>query len=325
MFGRVLEAVSQHQPTKSDGCRLAAVTPAAGELHLTKFLLHTETKREMAAPIISVVGNLNMDMIFEVDRMPGVGESIDSRTLFTLPGGKGANTAIATYRASRPKPTSGAKRGDDTSNIRVFMNGAVGDDEFGAKLKTKLEEEGVDISGVRTIENERSGTCVVIVETKLGDSRNMGYEGANLKWTPPESRSLECLAGGKKPDLVVAQLGVRREEVERILETASRDGIETILNPSPAVPLVSSTYKGLTHLILNETEAALLSGRNAYEPHDLAGWQETAEKFIHQGVTNVVITLGENGAYYATSDGQQGLVDGEKNINVVDTTGAGYV
>lgn len=277
----------------------------------------------MAGPIISVVGGLNMDMILETDRMSEVGESTDSRTLFTFPGGKGANTAIATYRASRPKPVSDTEGSEDTSNIRVFMNGAVGDDEFGAKLKTKLEEEGVDTSGVRTVENERSGTCVVIVETELGDSRNIAYQGANLKWTPREHRSVECLAGGTKPDLIIAHLGVRREEVERILETAARDGVETLLNPSPAVYLVNSTYKNLTHLIVNETEAALLSGRNVDELHDMAAWQEAVEDFIHLGVTNVVITLGEKGAYYATSDGQKGVVDAEKNIDVVDTTGAG--
>ncbi|KAL1864106.1 hypothetical protein Daus18300_007886 [Diaporthe australafricana] len=266
-----------------------------------------------------------MDMIFEADRMPGVGESMDSRILLTLPGGKGMNTAIAAFRASRPKPTSGAKGGDDSSNIRVFMNGAVGDDDFGAKLKTKLEKEGVDISGVRTVENERSGTCVVIVETDIGDSRNIGYEGANLKWAPREHHAVECLAGGAKPDLIVAHLGVRREEVERILESASRNGVETLLNPSPAVYLVNSTYKNLTHLIINETEAALLSGRKVIELHDLAAWEKTVEDFIHLGVKNVVITLGEKGAYYATKDGQEGVVEAEKNIDVVDTTGAGYV
>lgn len=279
----------------------------------------------MAGPIISVVGGLNMDMIFEADRMPDIGESMNSRIFVTLPGGKGGNTAIAAYRASRPKPTSGVKGGDISSNIRVFMNAAVGDDDFGAKLKTKLEEEGVDTSGVRTVENERSGTCVVIVETEIGDSRNIGYQGANLEWTPREHRSVECLAGGAKPDLVIAHLSARREEVEQVLETASRDGVDTLLNPSPAVKLLNSTYKNLTHLIVNETEAALLSGRNVDELRDLAAWQEAVEDFVRRGVTNVVITLGEKGAYYATSDGQKGVVDGEKNIDVVDTTGAGYV
>lgn len=281
--------------------------------------------------MIAVVGGLNMDMIFVADRMPNIGESMDSRTLSTLPGGKGANTAIATYRASRPKPPAGlVAKGADVwqhhqKNLRVFMNGAVGDDAFGAALKTKLKEEGVDVSGVRTILNERSGTCVVVIEMESGDSRNMAYQGANLKWTPMERRSVECLAGGAKPDLVIAHLGVRREEVELVLEAACKNGVDTLLNPSPAVYLVNSTYKNLTHLIINETEAALLSGRDLDELHESAAWQEAAQDFIDLGVSNVVITLGEKGAYYATSEGSKGVVDAEKNIDVVDTTGAGYV
>jgi ribokinase len=137
------------------------------------------------------------------------------------------------------------------------MNGAVGDDHFGIALKTKLQRQGIDVSAVRTINNERSGTCVVIVETESRDSRNIAYQGANLKWTPRERNSVEYLAGGAKPDLVIAHLVVRREEVERVLETAHMNDVETLLNPSPAVYLVNSTYKNLTHLVLNETEAAI--------------------------------------------------------------------
>lgn len=279
----------------------------------------------MAGPIVAVVGGLNMDLIFETERMPDIGESMDCTTLASFPGGKGANTAITTYRACRSKPTTESKGIDDKSNIQVYMNGAVGDDDFGVTLKTKLEQQGVNVSGVRTIDNERSGTCVVVVETESGDSRNIAYQGANLKWTPRERNSVECLAGGAKPDLVIAHLGVRREEVERVLETASRNNVETLLNPSPAVYLVNSTYKNLTHLVLNETEAALLSGRNVDEINDLTAWQEAVEDFIQLGVKNVVLTLGAKGAYYATSEGDKGLVDAEKNVQVVDTTGAGYV
>ncbi|CAN8105944.1 unnamed protein product [Discula destructiva] len=266
-----------------------------------------------------------MDMIFETERIPDIGESMDTQTLSTLPGGKGANTAIATYRASRPNPGRISPGDHEPSghNLLVFMNGAIGDDAFGATLKSKLNQQGVDVSGVRTVQNERSGTCVVIMETEFGDSRNLAYQGANMKWTPRERRSVECLAGGATPNLVIAHLGVRREEVELVLEAARRTGVDTLLNPSPAVYLVNSTYKNLTHLVVNETEAALLSGRNVDELHDPAAWQEAAEDFINLGVRNVVITLGEKGAYYATSEGFKGVVDAEKNIVVVDTTGAG--
>lgn len=264
-----------------------------------------------------------MDILFAIERMPDLGESTDSPTLSMLPGGKGANTAIAAYRASRPRPEKHKDDDDDCHNIQVYMNGAVGDDEIGIMLKAKLEQEGVDVSGVLTIDGAKSGTCVVIVESESGDSRNIACQGANLQWKPRDPCSPEYLTGGVKPDLVIAHLGVRREQAERVLEAAARNGVDTLLNPSPAVYLVNSTYKNVTHLVLNETEAALLSGRKLDEFNDMVARQEAVEDFIQLGVTNVVVTLGAKGAYYATSEGERGMVDAEKKIKVVDSTGAG--
>jgi ribokinase len=283
-----------------------------------------------SSPIIAVIGGLNMDMVFETERMPDFGESMDTMSLAYYPGGKGANTAIATYRASHNKPDGkGAvtRQEDEKKNgdIRVFMNGTVGDDDFGVVLRTKLEEQGIDVSGVRTFEGEKSGTCAVIVDIFSGEARNLGYQGANLKWTPRDPDSVQCLAGGAKPDLVISHLGVPREQVERVLETASKNGVDTILNPSPAAYLISSTYQNVTHLLMNETESAMLSGRPIEEFDNLDVWKETAQQLIDLGVKNVVITLGAKGAYYATHKGETGLVDAEKNIKVMDTTGAGYV
>ncbi|KKA22723.1 hypothetical protein T310_3266 [Rasamsonia emersonii CBS 393.64] len=277
-----------------------------------------------SSPIIAVVGGLNMDTVFETERMPDLGESMDAISLANYPGGKGANTAIATYRASHNKPTgNGAVQARENGEIRVFMNGAVGDDDFGVELRTKLEENGIDVSGVRTLAGEKSGTCAVIVDVDSGESRNIAYQGANLRWTPREPDSVECLAGGAKPDLVVTHLGVRREPVEQVLETASKNGVDTILNPSPAVYLVSSTYQNVTHLLMNETESAMLSGRpiKVFDNPDV--WKAAAQHFISLGVKNVVITLAAKGAYYATYTGDTGLVDAEKSVKVVDTTGAG--
>lgn len=127
----------------------------------------------MAPAIIAVVGGLNMDLIFTVNRMLNVGESIDAPSLFVHPGGKGANIAIATSRGCRPKPIpkereeeSGVASIDFSggNNIQVFMNGAVGDDGYGETLKAGLVQNGVDISGLVTVKGESSGVCVVFVE-----------------------------------------------------------------------------------------------------------------------------------------------------------------
>jgi ribokinase len=71
------------------------------------------------------------------------------------------------------------------------------------------------------------------------------------------------------------------------MKVARQKGVETILNPAPAVPLPEEAYQGLGHLIVNETEAAILSGIE-----NPTNWNEVAAVFIAQGVKNVIITLG---------------------------------
>ena len=284
--------------------------------------------------IIAVIGGINMDLLMNVYRAPDVGESMDALSMARLPGGKGANTAIAAHRASRPKPVEGptartrrattsAAHGDGQIDIKVCMNGAVGDDDYGTELKARLKESGVDVDGVRTIPDVVSNVCVVLIETDTGGSRNVGYPGANLHWELPESGSLLSLGGGVMPDLIVTSLVVRREQVERMLDIAGEQGIDTLLNPSSPEYLVSKVYRNLTHLVMNESETAMLSGRPLKELTGLAAYQEAGNHFLDLGVQNVVITLGEKGAYFITQKGESGLVEAEKDIEVVDTTGAG--
>lgn len=161
-----------------------------------------------------------------------------------------------------------------------------------------------------------------LVEAGSGESRNVGYQGANLKWKPRKEDSVECLAGGEVPDLIICDLGTPREVVMQVLATASRNGVDTLLNAAPAHHLESAIYKHITHLLLNRNEAAMLSRQS--ELSDLKAWENAAEYFIQLGVKNVVITLGKRGAYYATHQGERGVVEAVVNVKVMDTTGAGY-
>jgi len=140
---------------------------------------------------------------------------------------------------------------------------------------------------------------------------------------PEEFRTLESLAGGIKPELVIAQLEIPRETIEQILTTASREGVEVLLNPAPAQFLLTPVYKAITHLIVNETEAALLSGQYIEDLTNLAGWASVTDEFLLKGAKNVVVTLGAQGAYYSNTVGHGGYVEAEKDLPVVDTTGAG--
>lgn len=291
----------------------------------------TRSRAAMGPPRISIVGGINMDIVLECERIPDQGESMDSLSMDNFHGGKGANTAIAAFRASHKKPTTSNAKGKGTAadeaetrrNVRIYMNGAVGDDDFGHELRESLEQEGIDVSGVQITQARKSGACVVLVEIENGESRNIGHPGANLEWIPKEPNSVTCFANGERPDLIVTHLDNPRERIERVLETASRRGIDTLLNPSPAYYLVTTVYRHVTHLVLNETEAAMLSGHENEEYKDMAAWQTVANYFLTLGVTNVVLTLGVKGAYYATAAGPKGLIKAVQNVDVKDSTGAG--
>ena len=282
-----------------------------------------------ASPIIAVVGSLTHDIIFETERIPQLGQSMAGTSLATAHGGKGANIAIAAYRSSHKKPKNGklsGKNGIKNDEIRVFMNGAVGDDEIGPPLRMGMEEKGVDVTGVRILPGEKTGQVVVMVEQKEGQSSSLGFKGANMLFQPLED-SVECLAGDTKaqPDVLITHCTLRIETVEHLLETAYTNGVDTVLSASPAVYLESATYAHIIHLVFNEHEAAEMSDRLATEFEDLQIAKETAAVFVRKGVKYAIITLGEAGAVYATHNGESGHVPAEKNVNVRDTTGAGYV
>lgn len=301
-----------------------------------------------ARPSIAVIGGAIMDLMFEAERMPEIDESLDASSLKYAAGGKGSNTAVAISRAQHERPiladgSTGNESGiaspnairilDDRSigavvkrgEIGVYLNTAVGEDTFGETLKKNLKSNYVDISGVRTSPGETTGTCAVFVESFTRQSRDIGFPGANTKWTPEYQDSVECLADGNRPDLIVTHLENKRATIEKLLETAFKAGVHTLLNPSPVTFLLKKTYKWVTHLVLNEKEGAQLAfGDEKGSLDNEDAWKRACEVFIQYGVKHVVITLGDKGAFWA-SQGKTGMVPAvEVDINdVKDTTGAG--
>jgi ribokinase len=298
----------------------------------------------MPTSIIAVIGGLNVDLVTVTDRLPETGETINSISFSRHLGGKGANSAVAAYRVSHKNPALEStipthipheahqrfsySDGDDDGEeeeleISVRMLGAVGDDEFGRPCIEKLRQTGVNVSGIRTMAGQHTGVAVIIVEADYGENRILTTPGANLALLPTDFLTFDSLAGGVWPDLLIAQLEIPRETIERILETASHAGVDVLLNPAPAQVLLSTVYPMITHLVVNETEAALLSGRFMREIETPEGWASVTDQFLEMGVKNVVVTLGAKGAYYSCEIGKGGHVEAEKGLDVVDTTGAG--
>ena len=248
-----------------------------------------------------------------------------------LPNSKSNTADDASIEGTLPPEITGLSTSSVDVPLQVRMVGAVGYDDRrggidmrGMDLINQLRENGVDTTGVRAAHGKQTGLCTGIVDTETGENRLLITPGANLHLQPNDFLTLESLAGGYRPDLVVCNLVIPRETTEQILETASSNGISTLLNPSPAQYLLRPVYRMVSHLILNETEAAMMTDMPVEEVDNIDGCAKATDKFLKMGVGNVVITLGAKGAYYSNVIGQGSFVEAEKDVNVVDATGAGY-
>lgn len=272
----------------------------------------------MAPKLISIIGGLDYDLIMIANRVPVAGESLQANEYREALGGKGANSAIATYRACHD-----ARMTDNLYEGVVFnvkMIGAVGDDEYGEKFKEKLSDNGIDCTGIESMPNTQTSICFVMVESSTQENRCLFTPGATATWKKEHFLTAEDLGHGVRPDLCVAQMEIQRDVVEQMIETAGKAGIDFCLNAAPANRIARHLYRYLTHLLVNESEAAVMSGRGLHEVNQDI-WSTICQEFLDLGVHNVIITLGSKGAYFANAK-NCGHCLGYK-VEAVDTTGAG--
>lgn len=262
-------------------------------------------------PTITILGSLNMDLVSYVPHHPLAGETLTATSFAISPGGKGANQAVACSKLSRSSPGRG---GEATAQVR--MVGLVGADTYGAALRTNLARHGVDVTGVSEAEGEKTGVAVIIVEEATGENRIVVSAEANGHVTGREEGLLM-----PRPDLLIMQLEVPLAAVEAAAAAARAASVPVLLNPAPALPLPEALLRAVDHLVVNETEAAAVSGAEARELDSPDGCARVAATLLRAGPRYVVITLGARGVYFASS-AAAGLVPAEK-ATVVDTTAAG--
>ncbi|KAJ4377288.1 putative ribokinase [Neocucurbitaria cava] len=264
------------------------------------------------AAVISVIGSLNVDLVTRTSRVPVGGETLTSESFSIGWGGKGANQAVACARLSR---TQAQAESSSPSDVEVRMVGAVGDDEFHEGFLKSLKGDGLKVDGVKILKGKKTGVAVIIVETGTGENRIMFCPGANYDL---EAKDLV----DDDASVALFQLELPLEVVLHNMKTARQKGVETIINPAPAIQLPAEAYQGLGHLIVNETEAAILSGIE-----NPTSWDKVAAIFISRGVKNVIITLGGEGVFYKTakqqSENEAGRIVPARKVQVVDTTAAG--
>ena len=246
--------------------------------------------------MLLVFGSINVDLVFRVAALPGPGETVLGDSYVTVPGGKGANQAVAAAR-------SGAK---------VRMVGRVGRDGFATVALGGLRGAGVDTTGVAV--DEAPTGCAVIGVDARGENQIMVASGANAHVAADQVD--DALLG---PQTTLAlQMEVPVAETAALIARARRRGARIVLNLAPALPLPDEALRAVDVLVVNGGEARSLAKANglaATEGPGLAGALAQA-----LGMT-VVMTLGKEGAVAAGRDGTWQV--GALPIQAIDTTGAG--
>ncbi|MBS0271628.1 MAG: ribokinase [Proteobacteria bacterium] len=247
--------------------------------------------------MIVVFGSLNMDMVMHLEKMPRPGDTVLCPNYQKVPGGKGANQAVAAAKAG--------------ASVKLF--GQIGDDEFGHEILKSLKSSAVDAIGV-VLNKETPTGCAMVCVNSSGENMIAVASGANL-----EAKEIEIpnFLLSKETTLLV-QMETQVEENWKLIRRAKKYGARIILNLAPACDIPHDILQSVDILVLNQIEATLLALHLGFEiisPVVLA--KRVAATY---GIT-CVVTLGREGAMACTPEDSWGV--NAMEIEAVDTTAAG--
>lgn len=240
-----------------------------------------------------------MDLVVQVNECPRAGETLAGTHFNMLPGGKGANQAVAASR-------SGAK---------TYMLGCVGNDTFGQVLINSLESSNVNTTGIHRPHDISTGIASILLEAS-GENRIVIVPGANGCVSRDYLTSTWQTI--QHSDLVLLQHEIPLETVHACIEKCNQAGIPVLLNPAPIYPIPEHLLQAIDILVMNETEASALAG---IQVDGVETAREAAGRLRSDGCRMVIITLGKAGAYLLENSGE--IVQPAFDVNAVDTTAAG--
>lgn len=243
----------------------------------------------MRASVV-VVGSLNMDFVVRVKRLPAPGETVLGHSFQMVPGGKGANQAVAAGKLG-------------AQSIHVKMIGRVGLDPFADHLKASLSAANVDVTAVHGTHAQPTGVALIHVEDS-GQNSIVVASGANMELHVSAVEAMRRVFKGAK--IALFQLETPLDTVTAALKIAREEGLTTILDPAPAQALPAELLAHVDILTPNETEAEALGGHAA---------------IVAQGVRSVIYKLGPKGCVLFASDELMEIPGFA--VNAVDTTAAG--
>ena len=248
---------------------------------------------------ICVLGSINLDTVASVENLPRPGETVVARSLAQFPGGKGANQAVAAARM----------------DAETLMIGAVGADGPGNRMRTFLQDSGVNIARVKTDANHLTGQAFINVSDS-GENAIVIVTGANTELRPADIPVEELTDCG----VFLAQLESPVETIRTLFSSDKAQQGITILNAAPAEKEGAVLFPLVDILILNEAELATYAGLpGTSKEKDIV--ITAARQLISREGQTVIVTLGADGVV-AVNDIQSDIIP-SRPADVVDTTGAG--
>ncbi len=246
-----------------------------------------------------VLGSVNADHVLQVASFPRPGETLLGHSYAVIPGGKGANQAVAA-----------ARLGADTAFIAC-----VGDDSFGRNMIAEFNRDGINTEAVMIEQNKPTGIAMIQVAATGENSICISAE-ANACLTPERISPHYDLI--KQADTLLMQLETPIATIAQAAKIAQLSGTRVVLNPAPAQPLSDELLALIDLITPNETEAELLTGIKVV---DMASAQDAADILHNKGIAQVMITLGSQGVWIS-ENGNGKQVKGFR-VDAVDTTAAG--
>ena len=251
---------------------------------------------------ISILGIYVADLVFLGDQIPIKGETVLGKDHLIGPGGKGSNQAVAVAKAGG----------------KVNFISKIGSDSYGEIALEMYKENNINVDNVIVTKEHGTGVAGIFVNQQTGENAITVVPGASGKITKEDIN--QATDSIKKSKIFLTQLETPIEVVEYALSIASSNNITTILNPAPARKLEQKTFGMIDYFTPNETEASFYVNHSV-ETHDDAS--KAASKLLEMGIKNVIITLGEKGAYFANTNETFSSPIANLSNPVVDTTGAG--
>jgi len=250
---------------------------------------------------ISILGVYVADLAFFADEIPIIGETIIGKEYFIGPGGKGSNQAVAAAKA-------GAK---------TFFISKIGDDQFGSMAKKIYDEAGVDYSKVIISKEHATGAAGILVNNKGQNAINVVTGAGGALTNGDIDNALSTITTSS---VFLTNLEVPKEVVCHALKIAKSSNVTTILNPAPASEINEDFFPLIDYFTPNETEAGFYVNHKVENEDDA---KKASQQLLQRGIKNVIITLGDKGAYFANNEESFHVNAMNLGEKVVDTTGAG--